>query len=272
MSVRDATRKLVDEMMAMSSKTMGERADHLDDGATAILRDIPGLSNIVVTVHSSMMAVGLIGWSPTLHRLDLFERSGRNHTNDLPGMARWFQGVAHCLELRARDASRLGIRKPLDPAESRVDHLFVDASLAAMTRARGVDVAARAGLMVQAAHMGCLTGHSFDGRLQGDDARLAEHHAPSLREVGWKTRLGADDESPVYDGWQLTFRGDPIPETMLAALGGRRVDTLISTGTPLDERMIQTVLSVEVDGVMHYAVRPVPDLVPLQDVVSCRTG
>jgi len=252
----------------MSSKTVGQRASHLDAQASAILRGIPGVTNVFVTVHPSMMAVGLISWSPTLHALDMFERYEHTGAGDaFVEMARWFSTIARVLDGRSLSAATMGTRKPLDPTAARIDHLHVDATLAAMARDDGKDVIAVARTMVHRAHRGSLSRHSFDAWLTGDDARLHEHPSTGLREVGWKVQLGAEDETLVYDGFQLTFRGDPIPETMLAAMSGRRVDALVSTGTPLDARPVQTVLSVEVDGVMHYAMRPVPDPVPLQHLV-----
>lgn len=261
----------------------------VDRGVPASLRQaiasacgaVPGLAAVAVTRRPRLQAptggpqppddleVSADGWSPSFHWLSMQWRIPlRGHDPESPeGTAIAFDAVrAHVAiqRRRATDALAIGIAAPIIPAgdDTPIGHLTADrSSLALAALAHG---GAARGILARAVadiHNAALD-EPGGPRLVGKDAFVIDELG--TQHLGWLTTIEHGGTTPPANMTDdiLTLHSQRIPETLIAALAGRRVDTLAAVHPLLDARIIGE--AEQLDGNDPIVVlRLVPDRVRL---------
>lgn len=208
-----------------------------------------GVQNVLFTIH---------GWSPSLHRVTIDMRGTvpQNVDPDLTqeqlvsGVIGQMIDVLERQIARARDADALGCDRPLPKAE--IDHLLVDSGLVAIVARKGQDIRdhvrnAVGGL--HADHVRHLGGPSMDN----GGAMVAERPGNGATATRFATmRTAARDVRRrvvlYHNAPHLELVHDHLPDTVLAALVGSRVDKIASIDPTLDDRIVRKAENSWSDG------------------------
>lgn len=248
------------------------------------------------------VAVDLQGWSPTLHGVkgtftaDI-EIAGGDGVVSREAMLNHvpLRNLASLQTERAEAGSHMGLYEPMPPGgmlipvgpgknisrrmPTELRHLHVDASLPAVLTTAGEDPASdlAEGLRLVHGSPRWLLERGDHGLHENNDAWVQEIDtasmagAPSsaprtLRVVGRAASLLVPDGmTGSYDGRRLRLTGHRLPDTVIAAMPGNRLDAVIRLHTALDHRIIDAVEMTDGDTI---AIALVPHLMPLDRAIA----
>lgn len=262
--------------------TGGDARDMLRRQITTALNGIHGVSRMHVTFRGLLgrtprpaLVIAMEGWSPSLHRLSMSHlqplgiasdavQSVRPVLNDLAT-------VIGRLAARADAAAALGFPKPLDPTgETEVDHLHMDSSLAELASAPGRSRHGGARGAVRRLHGGRNGACACWSHVSDNDHSIVERIAGPgvIRDVGWRAHDGGlGDGLPSYDGKVLSLKAEPMPDLIMAALPGRRLDDMVRVHPALDHRVIRSIHVDDLGGDDRlYSMTFEHDHVPLRSL------
>lgn len=226
------------------------------------LRDVEGMASPQVTLHKTYdrtnrcaLKLQADGWSPSLHLLRMTQvvmlpALGEPMDPALDQMAT----IVCRLAKRADEARDMGHRKPLPiPENPAVDHLSVDSSLAEMVGAKGISVHGSARNVVKGLHRGTAE-QQFWRHISNTDQSIVERDpeppvTTTVRDVGWRFVPGEfGRDLPSYNGLVLSLNAGALPETVMNAIVGRRLDDLIKVHPALDHRVVRLIHADDLGG------------------------
>jgi hypothetical protein len=233
--------------------------------AASLLADIPGLHATGVDMLEGEFETYATGWSPSLHRIAMRTMRTIARPEALDATIRWFADAATTLWMRSVHASALGMDRAPLATGANIMHLHVDASLAEIN---GGDVVRWAAKAVKASHAPVAARTTGLGGLTCAGGECHVQERDTFREAAWRVSIDVDGDDVDFDGTDVTFFGPDIPDSVVSALPGRRIDDLLRTGTCLDARIVEEVDTTKIDNGCFYTLTLRQQTVPLASLAS----
>ena len=247
---------------------------HLDDPIALELSKIFGVEGVDVIRNGNTAKISFFGWSPTLHRIHV-----GTTVDAVTGATDEFLFRLHhnmsAQRRRAEEGGRLGFLGPLTD-HAVINHLHTDRSLAEMHRSDPTLPP-----LFQELTKACAALHRVS-TYRGTPAFGTRHGSlwettdggETVRLIGSRVRFTPDgvrtgpppgqEIQATFDGIVVEIPTDPLPETMLKTLVGRRVGDLVRLHPEIDERVIRQV--VNSDEKQRVIVGVEPDAVKVSDL------
>lgn len=272
------------EALIQSLCVHGRRLDRMCRDALA---GIPGVDGIGLTPQpdgkrGAGLSLSYRGWSPSLHfawtvAYEPLPGDLGDEDEVAEAMAGTFERVIHRQRLRARDADALGHASPL--RNGMVDHLQIDRAIASIYLGSDDrrDLVEFVRSTVGAIHNGTTTRHAGGATLGRIGQMVGESVRPddtTFRYVAPRVRIyRTGGASPsLFTGYHLRIHVDRLPETVLDALVGQPLSTLVKIHPDLDHRVIRRVENDGRPGASTVLIGLDQHLEPLSQYAEARGG